>query len=181
MGKSKIRAGLALLAGAVLAVALFVVMPAIHPALDLGPALMPEAFATGLGDIAGTHQTQASIVTSSADASTGSWVVFRAPFACRVKQLSFVPAAAIVANSASYFTLDIQNAGSAGTGTTSLVTTYSSTAAVAVNDEQIWTLSTTDATISLASGDVLFLKKTVTNGGNFFPPALLVLIQYEPK
>jgi len=144
--------------------------------------LMPStASAVGLGDIPGQHQAAVrfAAVTST---PTAEVAIFRAPFACRVKGLGVVYDTAVTGADTDNFAIDVRNKGAAGSGTTSLVTviTFASGTDSAAMDETTWTLSTTDATITLAAGDVLALRRT-TNGSGLDMPAGLVVVRYEPK
>jgi len=159
-------------------------MPYLLPVLIVATlvAIPGVVAALGLQDIPGIHQESARIPAVATASDVGEWVIFRAPFNCRVKGLSFVPDAAVTGQASHNFTLDVQNKGTAGTGTTSLVTTItygSGTDAVAF-DETAFTLSTTDATIRMSAGEVLTLKRTKTGNG-LAAPALLAVVRYEPR
>lgn len=127
--------------------------------------------------IDGVHQDLYKDVRLPADAAASdTWerTVFQAPFNCIVKEVDVIPDSTI-GQATSYMTLDVQDKGAAGTGTTSIGTravnsTNTITGFVGVD------LVTTDATV--VSGDCLSLKKTVASSGQAFPGGL-VRVKFE--
>ena len=94
--------------------------------------------------------------------------VFRAPYACEVKAVRYVPESAITGHATNYATLSLQNKGAAGTGTTEVASFAFDTATtddVAAMDEKAITLSGTAANLDLATGDVVSIKKAVAGTG----------------
>jgi len=146
----------------------------------LPPQITPRAEALGLQDIPGMHQEAVAISASATPAD--EWVVFRAPFNCRLKGFSIVPAAALTGDDTDTCSLALFNRGTDGTGTTELATAidFETDTDLAAHVETAFTLSTTDATIRLAAGDVVTLQKTI-GGGGLETPGLVAVIRYEPR
>jgi|GEM_PF-6275729 hypothetical protein len=123
-----------------------------------------------------SHQDLFSRVQLPADAASGTFekTVFTAPYNCIVKDVKVVPDGNI-GQATNYMTLDVQNKGAAGTGTTSLGTR-------AVNSTNPISgfvgadLVSTDAEVT--EGQSITLKKTVTGDGQAFPGGL-VIVRYE--
>lgn len=124
-----------------------------------------------------SHQDLYSRVRLPADALAADvWekAIFTAPFNCVVKDVIIVVDGAI-GQATNYMTLDVQNKGAAGSGTTSLgsraVNSTNTLAAFVGTD-----LVTTDAEVTDAHS--LSLKKTKTGDGQAFPGGE-VIVRYE--
>lgn len=137
---------------------------------------------TGPLDIPGRHATQCFHPGAAAATATSSEPIFIAPCACRIKALSWVPSADVTGDNTDYFTLGIQNAGQAGAGTTALVTVKTYTTGVGETDfnESVFTLTTTEADLVLAEGDVVKAVRTKAGSGLIMPSGLFK-IEFEPK
>lgn len=105
------------------------------------------------------------ILTDTAAGDTWERAIFRAPAACTVKDVVVVPDSDI-GQATHYMTLDVQDKGAVGTGTTSIGSrnvnsTNTIEGMVGVD------LVSTDATV--ASARILSLKKTVSGSGQAWP------------
>lgn len=153
-------------------------------ALTLLPAERASAAAgkTGVWDIPGRHSVQVFHPGAAAATATSSEVVFEAPVACRLKRIAIVPSAGMTGDNTNYITLDFLNVGTAGVGTQSVVTAVAFTTGTDLTalDAKEFTLSTTDATITLAQGAVLTCKRTKAASG-LLMPSCLVVVEFEPK
>lgn len=137
---------------------------------------------TGVQDIAGRHQHIAFHPGAAAATATSSEVIFEAMNACRIKRVAFIASATVTGQATDYFALDILNVGTAGAGTTAIATaiTFSTAPIVATAlDALEFTLSTTDATIKLAAGEVLTVKRTKTGSGLLMPSGNFI-VEFEP-
>lgn len=137
---------------------------------------------TGVQDIPGRHQHLAFHPGAAAATATSSEVVFEAMNACRIKRIAWIPSAGMTGDNTNYITLDFLNVGTAGAGTTSLVTAIAFTTGTdgTALDAKEFTLSTTDATVTLAAGEVLTCKRTKAASGLLMPSGIIV-IEFEPK
>jgi hypothetical protein len=113
----------------------------------------------------------ARLITDSAASDTWEKVVFKAPFNCTVKDVWIIPDGNI-GQATNYMTLDVQNKGASGSGTTSIgsrVVNSTNTVSVAVGVDVV----SVDATVT--DGYCLTVKKTVTSAGQAFPGGLVVV------
>ena len=124
---------------------------------------------TLLDDLLATKRFITQLKTAMATAGTADeQPAFRAPFACRVTAVRYVPETAITADGTNYATLSAQNKGSAGSGTDEIASFAFDTATtddVAAMDEKALTLSGTPANLVLAAGDVVSVKKAIAGSG----------------
>lgn len=136
---------------------------------------------TGVWDYPGRHVHHIFHPGAAAATATSSEVVFEAMAPCRLKRLAIVPSAGMTGDNTNYITLDFINVGTAGAGTTSVVTPIAFTTGTDLTalDAKEFTLSTTDATIKLAAGEVLTLKRTKAASG-LLMPSCLVIVEFEP-
>ena len=123
-----------------------------------------------------SHQDQFYQAAIPADAAAGTFekTIFTAPFNCIVKDVKVVPDGDI-GQATNYMTLDVQNKGADGTGTTSI----GSRAVNSTNTIEGFVgvdLVSTDAEVT--EGHSLSLKKTVEGDGQAFPGGL-VIVKYE--
>lgn len=134
----------------------------------------------GLEDIPGTHKAVAYIPGQSTANSADGWPIMVAPDAIVVTAVRWTPAAAVTGNNTNYFSLALQNRGSAGTGTTAVTSTKDYTTGVdsVAYDSESLTLSGTAANTYAAAGDVLALTRTVAASGLAQPDGL-VEIEYQ--
>ena len=115
-----------------------------------------------------------SVIVEDIAAGTFEKSIFTAPFNCIVKDVKVVPDGDI-GQATNYMTLDVQNKGADGTGTTSI-------GLLAVNSTNKIEgfvgvdLVSTDAEVT--EGHSLSLKRTVTGDGQAFPGGL-VIVKYE--
>jgi hypothetical protein len=135
----------------------------------------------GVQDIPGRHVSQVFHPGALAATATSSEVVFEAMNRCRLKRLALIPSAGMTGDNTNYVTLDFLNVGTAGAGTTSVVTAIAFTTGTDLTalDAKEFTLSTTDATIVMAAGEVLTLKRTKAASG-LLMPSCLVVVEFEP-
>lgn len=106
-------------------------------------------------------------------AATDTWekTIFKAPYACTISEIFVIPDGNI-GQATNYMTLDAQNKGAAGDGTTSIgsrAVNSTNTIAGFVGVD----LVATDA--SLVIGAKVSLKKTVAASGQAFPGALVIV------
>ncbi len=95
-------------------------------------------------------------------------VIGKAPFAGRVKSVSIIPEAALVANATNFRTFRVVNKGQTGVGTTlvaSHATDTPTTDDLAAFREKTLVLSGTAANLVVAKGDVLAADETVAASG----------------
>lgn len=147
----------------------------IKDAILAGSADLVEAL-SDLKDTYESHQDQYFQEAIPADAADGTFekTIFTAPFNCIVKDVKVVPDGDI-GQATNFMTLDVQNKGADGTGTTSL----GSRAVNSTNTIEGFVgvdLISSDAEVT--EGHSLSLKKTVTADGQAFPGGL-VLVKYE--
>lgn len=131
----------------------------------------------GLEDVPGTHTRVAYIPGQSTANAADIWPIMVAPDAITVTAVRWVPAAAVTGNNTNYFSLALQNRGTAGTGTTAVTATkdyLTGTDSVAHKSESL----TVSGTTSVAAGEVLALVRTVAASGLAQPDGL-VEIEYQ--
>ena len=120
-------------------------------------------------DLLGVERFTAPLKTAFATAGTADeFPAFRAPYACVVTAVRFIPETAVTGTATNYGTLSAQNKGVAGTGTTEICSFAFDTATtddVAAFDEKALTLSGTAANLALAAGAVVSIKKAVAGTG----------------
>lgn len=136
----------------------------------------------GVQDIPGRHVHYAFHPGAAAATATSSEIIFEAMNRCRIKRVAFIASATITGQITDYFALDIVNRGTDGTGSGTIATaiTFSSAPIVATAGDALeFTLSTTDATITLAAGSVLAVLRTKTGNGLLMSSGLFV-VEYEP-
>jgi hypothetical protein len=117
-----------------------------------------------------TEQQSVYIPADAAASDTFERAIFKAPAACTVSEVIVVPDSDI-GQATDYMTLDVQDKGADGTGTTSI-------GSLNVNSEHTiegmvgLDLVETDATV--ASARVLSIKKTVTASGQAWPGGTVI-------
>lgn len=120
-------------------------------------------------DLLGVERFYGPIKTAFATAGTADeFPLFRAPYACVVTAVRYVPETAITADGTNFSTLSVDNKGAAGTGTTEIASFAFDTATtddVAAMDEKAITLSGTAANLALAAGDIVAVQKAVDGTG----------------
>lgn len=131
-------------------------------------------------DIPGEHVVEV-VIPKLATATEGEWVVFRAPFACKVRTVRLNAGADWVGvNSATnYERFILYNRGTDGTGTTvlgSVVGSPSGTPASAFVDTSLYAPS---AYLSMAIGGLLSVKLGTVGAGTTAPPAATIFTTFE--
>ena len=111
------------------------------------------------------------IPADSAAGDTWERAVFYAKEDVTVIDAGIVPDASF-GQADNYAILEVQNKGTDGTGTTSLVSKSFSSAVSAYDYTSLGTISNA----SVSEGEVLTFKKTVNNSGEIVPASLLVLV-----
>lgn len=129
-----------------------------------------------LTDAYASYQDLYSDVRLPADSASDTWekAIFKAPFNCTVTEVIVVPDGDI-GQATNYMTLDVQDKGADGAGTTSkgsLAVNSTNTIEGMVGVDMI----STDAAV--LEGRVLSLKKTVAASGQAFPGGL-VRVKYQ--
>lgn len=92
-----------------------------------------------------------------------------APFNMKITGVKWVPATAVTANGAAYFTLTLRNRGAAGAGAALPAQRSYAANNSAANVAEAMTLSATTADLNVAAGDVLTVEKLVTGAGLAMP------------
>lgn len=136
----------------------------------------------GVQDIPGRHVHYAFHPGSVAATATSSEIIFEAMNRCRVKRVAFIASATITGQATDHFSLDIINRGTDGTGSGAIATQilFSTSGVVATaGDAKEFTLSTTDATVTLAAGDVLAVLRTKVGSGLIMSSGVFV-VEFEP-
>lgn len=118
-------------------------------------------------DQPGDHFTRSYVPAQGTAGTANSWAVFRAPKACTVTGIAWVPNAAVTGAATNNFALGAVNKGAAAAGTTAVTTvkTYASGTNSAASVAEALTLSSTAADLNMAAGDVLALVRTVNGTG----------------
>ena len=111
------------------------------------------------------------IAADSAASDTWERAVFYAKEDVTVIDAGIVPDASF-GQATDYAILEVQNKGTDGTGTTSLVSKSFSSAVSAYDYTSLGTISNA----SVSEGEVLTFKKTVNESGEIVPASLLVLV-----
>lgn len=118
-----------------------------------------------LSHIAGDHNVQADIIATTAGDST-THVIARAPFRCTVTGVYYLPAAAATGHTTNYATVTVTNKGTNGSGSTAVAAlALTNGVDLTAFDEKAITLSTTEASLNLAEGDVLSVAVTKAGTG----------------
>lgn len=133
-------------------------------------------------DTPGRHASSCYVPAVTVLTGTAQWPVFEAPVACRIKALEFIPNSAKSGADTDYFEFNFVNVGASGSGTTATATNVSFTSGVDLTalDAKAFTVSTTDATRTLAAHEVLTLKRTIVGNG-LASPSGRVVVEFEPK
>lgn len=76
--------------------------------------------ASSIHDIPGAHRATAYLSAAAAGDATDEEVVFVAPFACKVRKVTVVPAAAVTGANTNSRNINLINRGTDGSGTTEL-------------------------------------------------------------
>lgn len=135
---------------------------------------------TKLLDIPGDHIARSYALGQATAGSVDAWPAFKAPKACTITGVTWIPAAAVTGAATNNFALQAKNTGLLGAGTTAVTTakTYASgTNSVALSPEAL-TLSSTAADLNMAAGEVLTLVRTV-NGTGLASPHGHIEISYR--
>jgi hypothetical protein len=129
----------------------------------------------GLQDVPGTHYAYAYIPGQATAGTADTWPVFYAPANCTITSIDWVPAAAVTGDNTNYFSLAVQNKGTAGSGSTAVTSTkaYTTGTDSVAHDGEALTLSATAANLNVASGEVLALVRTVAASGLAQPDGLV--------
>lgn len=131
-------------------------------------------------EIAGDLKASAYIPGQATAGSADAWPVFTADRPVTITGVSWVPAAVVTGAATNNFALAAQNRGTAGSSTTAVTATktYASGTNSVAHDIEALTLSSTDANLNLATGEVLALVRTV-NGTGLAQPGGLVVVTYR--
>lgn len=139
---------------------------------------------SGVFDVPGRHFIESFIPGQATAGTTNEWVCFKAPCACKVRSIDWTPSAAVTGDNTDNFILDIQNKNnSTGLGSTSLMSsakTYATGTNSVAFVSEAFTLSATEASITLAAGDVITMKRTKTGNG-LAQPQGTVRFGFDPK
>jgi hypothetical protein len=133
--------------------------------------------ANTMHDLAGPLVQQTLIPPAAAGDATASRVVFMAPFACRIRSVTIVPAAGITGQATNTFNLNVINRGVDGASSTEVANRdyLSGTNETAYTRRVLYQPSTP---LSLAAGACLDLQRELVGTG-LAMPSLLVVVEYE--
>ena len=129
----------------------------------------------GLQDIPGTHYAEAYIPGQATAGTADTWPIMLVHDDITVTSVDWVPAAAVTGDNTNYFSLALQNKGTAGAGTTAVTSTKAYTTGVdsVAHDAESLTLSATTANLNATTGEVLSLVRTVAATGLAQPDGLV--------
>lgn len=129
-----------------------------------------------LHDVPGDHQRQARFAGHATAGTELEQVLFVAPFACTVTAVEYVADSAQTGSDTTYATLTVYNRGAANAGTASVAAlAFTAGIDLAANTPSTITVSATAANLSLATGDVITAKKSVTSTGRALPGGIVVV------
>lgn len=131
----------------------------------------------GVEDIPGDMTIVGTIPAQATAGSAQRNPFWIAPFACEVKSVKWIPAAAVTGANTNNFALGLINRGSAGAGTTAVTTvkTYASGTDSVASVPETFTLSSTAADTYVAAGDQLDFARTVNASGLASPNGAVVI------
>jgi len=134
---------------------------------------------TRVADIPGAH-VNAPVVCPAAAAGTGiSCVIFVAPFNCRIRKVTGIPAAAITGAATNNLVLTLYDRGKDGSGTTALASiTFAAGTNWSADTEN--TLYAPTTKLSVDKGNVLEVVKT-ENGTGMALPVTSFVVEFEPR
>lgn len=136
----------------------------------------------GLKDIPGTHTARNYVLAQGTAGTADTWPVFVAPGSITITGARWVPAAAVTGAATNHFSLQVQNKGQAGAGTTAVTTAkaYDNGIDSVAHDAETLTLSSTAADLNAVAGDVISLVRAIVGTGLASPDgAIEIDYQYR--
>lgn len=110
----------------------------------------------------------------------GVYVLGVAPFAGHLTRASYLPDVAVTGPATNYKTLQVQNRGATGVGTTIMANLFLTTGQNAPQaDETVIPLSGVPANLDFVQGDVIALVSTVTGTGMTLPTGAVEVDLYR--
>lgn len=130
-----------------------------------------------LSEMSGPLHARANVPAHAAADATADHPVFRAPFACKVRGVKFVPGATLTGADTNSCYLRVINRGADGLGTTALGSTYFSSGTNATGGDAS-NLYAPASPLAIAQDVVLAIQREKIGGG-LATPDLFVEVEYE--
>ncbi|GLY55215.1 hypothetical protein [Lentzea sp. NBRC 102530] len=123
-------------------------------------------------DLVGDQTLTIPVLGQSTAGNADEWSGVKVPFRCRIVAARWIPAAAVTADGSNYFTLNLRNRGSDGSGSNLPASrSYAATNSTAFVSEDM-TLGASGIR-NLAEGDVLTVSKVNTGTGLACPDGVV--------